>query len=308
MSKALITESNLTDIADAIRAKLGVETTYRPGDMAAAIGSIETPNLEALTVTQNGSYSPSTGKNGFSGATVNVPNSYAASDEGKVVSSGALVAQTARASEITSNGTYDTTINNSVTVNVSGGGGNVIQGTDIPTSNIGENGNYYYKGEYQESTLGFTGSFSSGNSGQTNAGWEFTANENISCVGLAGETRTRATGSLVLAANDGTILKQVDNVDFNYTAIVEFDNPVQLTSEKNYIVYIIVPTGPGIKYRQSSAPPVDSRITYVRGRYGALPGTAEANTLYSTNIIIEGDGLFRANKQYYKSNGMWIEL
>ena len=43
-----------------------------------------------------------------------------AADEGKVVSNGALVAQTARESEITANGTYDTTGNNEVTVNVAG--------------------------------------------------------------------------------------------------------------------------------------------------------------------------------------------
>ena len=53
---------------------------------------------------------------------MNVPNSYSAGDEGKVVSNGALVAQTAHA-EVTENGTIDTTLNNSVTINVSGGGG-----------------------------------------------------------------------------------------------------------------------------------------------------------------------------------------
>ena len=40
MSKAIITESYLTDIADAIRAKLNVQTEYLPSDMAAAIASI----------------------------------------------------------------------------------------------------------------------------------------------------------------------------------------------------------------------------------------------------------------------------
>ena len=40
MSKVIVTESHLEDIADAIREKLGVATTYRPGDMAAAIESI----------------------------------------------------------------------------------------------------------------------------------------------------------------------------------------------------------------------------------------------------------------------------
>ena len=122
MSKVLVTESSLESIADAIRAKNGTENTYRPGQMAAAIAAIETPDLEALTATQNGTYAPSAGKNGFSGAVVNVPNSYAAGDEGKVVSNGALVAQTARASEITANGTYDTTTNDEVTVNVAAGG------------------------------------------------------------------------------------------------------------------------------------------------------------------------------------------
>ena len=56
----------------------------------------------------------------YASASVNVPNSYASGDEGKVVSSGALVAQTARASQITQNGTYDTTLNNQVVVSISG--------------------------------------------------------------------------------------------------------------------------------------------------------------------------------------------
>lgn len=52
-------------------------------------------------------------------ADVAVPNSYSASDEGKVVSNGALVAQTS--DTVTANDTYDTTLINSLTVNVSGG-------------------------------------------------------------------------------------------------------------------------------------------------------------------------------------------
>lgn len=58
---------------------------------------------------------------GYASANVNVPNSYSASDEGKVVSNGALVAQSSQ--NIDTNGTYDTTLKNEVVVNVSGGGG-----------------------------------------------------------------------------------------------------------------------------------------------------------------------------------------
>lgn len=84
MSKVLVNESNLMAIGAAIRSRNGASTTYRPGEMAAAIQA--------------------------------VPNRYGASDEGKVVSSGALVAQTSTTK--TANGTYDTTTNNEVVVNV----------------------------------------------------------------------------------------------------------------------------------------------------------------------------------------------
>lgn len=52
----------------------------------------------------------------YAAANVNVPNSYTAQDEGKVVSNGALVSQTSR--NITQNGTVDTTLNDEVVVNV----------------------------------------------------------------------------------------------------------------------------------------------------------------------------------------------
>lgn len=55
---------------------------------------------------------------GYAAVNVNVPNSYSASDEDKVVSSGALVAQTAHAdvTPTTSDQTIDTTTNDSIKV------------------------------------------------------------------------------------------------------------------------------------------------------------------------------------------------
>ena len=80
--------------------------------------------VEPLSVNSNGTYSAS-GK-AYSPVTVSVPNSYSASDEGKVVANGALVAQTS--DTVTANDTYDTTLINSLTVNVSGGGSPTITG------------------------------------------------------------------------------------------------------------------------------------------------------------------------------------
>lgn len=85
--------------------------------LAKAIGggggsSIE---VESLSVSQNGTTTAPEGV-AYNPVIVDVPNSYAAGDEGKVVSNGALVAQTSRT--VTANNTYDTTLNNEMVVNV----------------------------------------------------------------------------------------------------------------------------------------------------------------------------------------------
>lgn len=73
--------------------------------------------LVPKSIVANGNYNPATDDaDGYSSVAVNVPNSYSASDEGKVVSNGALVSQTSDTK--TANGTYDTTLNNEIVVNV----------------------------------------------------------------------------------------------------------------------------------------------------------------------------------------------
>lgn len=138
MTQVLVTEGYLGDIADAIRAKGNTESALRPDQMAGAIAALPSGGtLGTKSIAANGTYNASSDSlDGYSSVTVNVPNSYAAADEGKVVSNGALVAQTARASEITENGTYDTTTNDEVTVNVSGGSATLI------TKSITQNGTY----------------------------------------------------------------------------------------------------------------------------------------------------------------------
>lgn len=84
---------------------------------------VESPSIDliSLNVTENGEYAPPVGK-AYNSVVAAVPNTYLASDEGKVVSGGSLVSQTSHAT-VTENGTIDTTLNNSVTINVPSGGG-----------------------------------------------------------------------------------------------------------------------------------------------------------------------------------------
>ncbi len=75
--------------------------------------------LTTKNISANGTYNASSDSaDGYSQVNVAVPNSYSAGDEGKVVSNGALVAQTAHAdvTPTTSDQTIDTTTNNSIKV------------------------------------------------------------------------------------------------------------------------------------------------------------------------------------------------
>lgn len=183
-------DSQLTaeEIEQVLEAISGILTSANNGKvLAISDGTIEARSvqwgggstvLEPLSVTANGDYTPEAGVDGFYEVHVSVPNSYSASDEGKVVNNGALVAQTARASQITQNGTYDTTQNNEVTVNVSGGGSAVVQplsvtqnGTYNPPSGVdgyapvtvnvsgGGSGNTYEGYSTPSSDIGVVGDF-----------------------------------------------------------------------------------------------------------------------------------------------------
>ena len=123
-----VSDTDLTGIADKIRAKGGTSALMEfPDGYKAAVDAIPTgitpTGTKTINVSANGTTTHDVTNYASAQVIANVPNTYAAGDEGKVVSNGALVAQTS--DTVTTNDTYDTTLINALTVNVSGGGGGV---------------------------------------------------------------------------------------------------------------------------------------------------------------------------------------
>lgn len=119
-----VLDANLKAVANAIRTKGGTSAQLAfPAGFVSAVQAIPTgvtpTGTKQISITQNGVTTEDVTNYASAQITANVPNTYSAADEGKVVDDGALVAQTSR--NIDTNGTYDTTTNNEVVVNVSGG-------------------------------------------------------------------------------------------------------------------------------------------------------------------------------------------
>lgn len=89
---------------------------FNPFDNGGSGGGTPATLIEK-EINTNGVYIASEDEaDGYSKAVVSVPNTYVVEDEGKVVSNGALVAQSSMT--IVNNGTIDTTLYNSIEINV----------------------------------------------------------------------------------------------------------------------------------------------------------------------------------------------
>ena len=108
-------------------------TEYASAEVSVPASAVDSGTKQ---ITQNGNGQDVVG---YASIDVSVPNTYAAGDEGKVVSNGALVAQTS--DSVTQNGTVDTTLINSLTVNVSGGATSKATGTVTYAETYNTNGN-----------------------------------------------------------------------------------------------------------------------------------------------------------------------
>ena len=112
----------------------GTYDTTTISEVTVSVSGGEPTGTKEISITANGTTTENVGAYAYAEITANVPNTYAAGDEGKVVSSGALVSQTTR--NVSANGTYDTTTNNSTVVAVP------ASAVDSGTKSIATNGTH----------------------------------------------------------------------------------------------------------------------------------------------------------------------
>lgn len=155
MTKVIVTESYLEDIADSIRAKTGSNSTLKPSQMSSAIDNISTgTDTSDATLNSNGqmlngvtAYSNGTKYTGnipsksssdltASGATVTVPAGHYASQATKSVSSGSASAPStiSGTSATVSTGTNTLTLSKTVSVTPSVTAGYISSGTATNSS------------------------------------------------------------------------------------------------------------------------------------------------------------------------------
>ena len=96
-----------------------VPNTYTSSDEGKVVSNGTLVGQTSTNITSNGTVNTTLNNE----VVVDVANTYTSDDNGKVVSNQELVAQTAYPTTVTQNDTYDTTDYNSITINVSGGGG-----------------------------------------------------------------------------------------------------------------------------------------------------------------------------------------
>lgn len=190
-------------------------------------------------------------------ADVAVPNSYSASDEGKVVSNGALVAQTS--DTVTANDTYDTTLINSLTVNVSGGGG----AKTLEMKNVDGSSSVW-------ATLALPNSLSTGGKLEVEIYCPSPNTDYDNIIGIGTTYANMQNWSTTNAINfylyhqayDRIVIRQSSVSTYAFTSDIDMSIPHTITVDKDYI-YV-----DGVQIVATSSAIVNASVLYIGANQG----------------------------------------
>ena len=143
------------------------------------------------------------------------------------------------------------------------------------------------------------------NSNTSRVGWEFTVTNEITVLGLRCRLRNNDVVSMVLG-DTSTVFRTISDVSIstpNAWTDALFDQPIVLQPGTNYIIQVISPNK-FISYTYDSSIVDNDNIVYVCGRHSSYPGTQEANSIYTVDLLIStGSTIDTIIASWYKLNG-----
>lgn len=254
MTKVLTDSTVYPAIAVAIRGKNGLADTYTPSEMAGAITALnpDSSTFAHKFVGANGEYSAADDNvDGYSSVEVFVPNSYAEEDEGCVVDDGVLVQQTALT--VRASGTYDTTLIDSVTVDI---GGSVL-GTKSITANGDYSAEYDSLDGYSSVSVDVPNSYAASDEGKVVSSGALVSQTSLS-VTENGTYDTTTKDEVVVNVAGGASWR--DSFSVNW----DFSNPVNTRGSQTYDSAILIYTLDGWQLQGGSLAIVNGGITLAR--------------------------------------------
>ena len=304
-----------------------------------------TANLGSKSISSNGTFNASSDNlDGYDTVNVNVPNSYVAADEGKVVSNGALVAQTSR--NISVDGTYDTTLNNqivvetgggatliaksitqngtfdaqddnadgysSVTVNVPASGVPIV--SSVPASSTGQDGDLAVVEGTGLKVLTHTPTQNASNN--IVSGVLLTPSVNVNVVGVMCYVRSGATSwsAKIKRMDTGTIIWEGSNILAKYSEAwnTEYIAPLALEAGVQYKVWTW-PNSGAFKYI-TNVDPLNPLTSIALDGFlssstrGAEPTASDAGRLSVSILTDEQGGDAYLGGLYQKVSGAWVRV
>lgn len=213
---------------------------------------------------------------------------------------------------VTQNGTYNPPSGVDgyapVTVNVSSGSDGNFFGASIPTSETGNNGDYYY--QYVVSGNIFESIGSDRSSNTLIYGNEFIPLVDMTITALRGHANQEKSGKIRIG-DSSQVLAETASATFPAGEWVELPlaTPLQLQKGTNYIVQVVIESGTtgAVGYTASSPTVNNDLFKYVIARYGSYPGTSEADRFVNADVVCEPVNRI-VTTQYRKKNGVWENL